>query len=233
MYEDSSFARDSAVGEVVHEPVEVCRILLSRTDVSKDQIVADGTSLLLSVALAISQLKELKLTMEQGTVEGVVDELERDYLVSLTVTLTGHAVIVTKLAEWSRGGGGYLDVPSLKLVPSGGPGRVHMKYVNDALDGGMATFVIGQGFQTYDQFPQLQYMLYGQWFTYIFDLWDEHYRDRLARAHGVAPDGEPWGRSISVALLRRHPQYPARHRPQTRDRTRQRGQHHPDVVHRG
>ena len=100
------------------------------------------------------------------TVAQVVEELDRDYLLSLAVTLTGRGAIAQKIAEWERGGrGDYLDISSFRLVAQVGPGRLHMRDVLDAADAGITTFLFGKGIQTLDKYPQVQYMLYSQWFT--------------------------------------------------------------------
>jgi hypothetical protein len=69
-----------------------------------------------------------------------------------------------------------------------------MRDIYDATDAGMMTFLIGQGFRSFDKYPQVQHMLYGQWFTYVYALWEEQYRLRLATAHGTDQDGKPWTR---------------------------------------
>jgi len=50
-----------------------------------------------------------------------------------------------------------------------------------------------EGLRTYEKHPQVQYVLYSQWFTYIYALWEEQYRTRLAAAHAADGDG-PWTR---------------------------------------
>ncbi len=132
---------------------------------------------------------------DSETVSEVVDDLERDYLLSLAVTLTGQGTLARTLAEWEQGKkGDYLDIASFRLVCEGGPGRLHMRDIHEATDAGITTFLIGRGFRSHDKYPEVQYMLYSQWFTYIYALWEESYRSRLATAHGSASDGAPWTR---------------------------------------
>ena len=51
------------------------------------------------------------LQVDDESVAQVVDELERDYLLSLAITLTGQGTIAQKLNEWEDGkGGDYLDI---------------------------------------------------------------------------------------------------------------------------
>ena len=143
------------------------------------------------------------LEVDDESVTQVVDELERDYLLSLAVTLTGQGTIAHKLAEWEDGSkGDYLDIARFQLVREGGPGRLHMRDVYDATDAGITTFLFGQGIQSLDKYPQIQYMLYSQWFTYMYALWEEQYRIRLAKAHGADDEGSPWTRfDISQELF--------------------------------
>ncbi|WKG08181.1 hypothetical protein QX204_24380 [Nocardia sp. PE-7] len=193
----------TAAEEPIATAVELIRTLLTRPQpLTTTQVVVDSASIRDALDSAIVAAESIADGRE--TLTAVVDELERDFLLSLTVTLTGQNTVVTKLAEWSRGGGDYLDVQTLKLVPTGGPGRVHMRHVHDATDAGITTILAGPGggFRNLDRYPSLQFMLYSQWFVYIFALWDEQYRDRLAAAHGPADDGEPWTRfDVRVPLF--------------------------------
>lgn len=143
------------------------------------------------------------LQFDDESVAQVVDELERDYLLSLAVTLTGQGTIAQKLNEWEDGkGGDYLDIARFQLVREGGPGRLHMRDVLDATDAGITTFLFGKGIQSLDKHPQIQHMLYSQWFTYMYALWEEQYRLRLAKAHGTDDAGVPWTRfDISQELF--------------------------------
>lgn len=194
-YDQQKAIHGTALGVAVSEPVEAIRLLLTRPQpLMTDQVHADSAAIVEAIDTAISAIS--KLDGVEDSLEDVVAALERDYLLSLAVTLTGHNVIVGRLAEWEKGGGGdYLDVPTLRLVADEGVGRVHMRYVRSATDAGITTFVFGAGMQSLDRHPSVQYMLYSQWFTYIFALWDDRYREQIAIAHGTAPDGEPWRRT--------------------------------------
>ncbi|QIS17310.1 hypothetical protein [Nocardia terpenica] len=194
-YDQQAAIHGTPLGRAVAKPVEFVRSLLTRPQpLMTDQVNADGAAIVQAIDRALSDLS--KLDDASDSLEDVVAALERDYLLSLTVTLTGHNVLTGRLAEWEKGGGGdFLDVASLRLVADEGVGRVHMRYVRSATDAGITTFVIGSGMESLDRYPPLQYMLYSQWFTYIYDLWEERYRERIAIAHGMAPDGNPWRRS--------------------------------------
>ena len=123
--------------------------------------------------------------------------VERDYLLSLAATLTGQGTIEQKLGEWGQGSrGDYLDIASFRLVSQPGPGRLHMRDVHAATDAGIVTFLFAEGLRTLDKYQQVQHMLYSQWFTYIYALWEERYRLRLATAHGTDQDEDAVYRNI-------------------------------------
>ncbi|BBX86945.1 hypothetical protein [Mycolicibacterium aubagnense] len=157
------------------------------------QVAQDLTRAVPVIDASIDAVEGVKVNDEKPS--DVVDELERDYLLSLAVTLTGQGTITQKLFEWEGGNkGDYLDIATFRLVRDGGPGRVHMRDVHEATDAGMTTFLFGKGFSSFDKDPQVQRMLYSQWFTYMYAVWEEQYRLRLANAHGADADGEPWTR---------------------------------------
>ena len=138
-----------------------------------------------------------------GTPEQVVAEFKSDFILTLTVTMTGHARLVELVSTWERdsqtrarrhspGGKDYYDIHTFEVVHEDGPDRVHMEYLRAAVEAGMATFVPGEGIRETEYTPPIQTALYGQWFTYIHSLWEDTYRGRLAQAYGPAPDGQPW-----------------------------------------
>ncbi len=160
---------------------------------STNQVAADLSLIVPAIDVAIGRMGVMEPDSE--TVSEAVDDLERDYLLSLAVTLTGQGTLAATLAEWEQGKkGDYLDIASFRLVSGGGPGRLHMRDVHEATDAGITTLLIGQGLRSHDKYPEVQYMLYSQWFTYIYALWEESYRRRLATAHGSDSDGVPWTR---------------------------------------
>ncbi|MEV6340285.1 hypothetical protein AB0M12_36855 [Nocardia vinacea] len=202
-YDDDSSLADSPIGSVISLAAEAVRALLTRQQpLMTDQVASDAAAIVEAIDRALAVVQQAD--PEPESVEDVVDALERDYLLSLAITLTGQGVIVSKLADWERGGGDYLDVATFRLVRAGGVGRVHMRHVRAATDAGLVTILAGPngGLRTFDRYPTLQYMLYSQWFTYIHALWDEQYRARIATAHGDAPDGKPWIKSdIRIELF--------------------------------
>lgn len=138
-----------------------------------------------------------RINPDTATVEELVDQLERDYLLSLAVALTSHGAVASTVNSWlSAGRGiGYLDVLTFRVVDSPGPGRIDMYHVESATSAGVTTYVEGAGLRDIGPYPEVQSMVYGQWFTHIFAVWEERYRGRLALAHGRAPDGERWRRT--------------------------------------
>ncbi|AQA04398.1 hypothetical protein BVC93_20455 [Mycobacterium sp. MS1601] len=181
---------ERALGDVVED---VREFLDQPPPWNTSQVAADLSLIIPAIDAAIGRLRLMEPDLE--TVSEVVDDLERDFLLSLAVTLTGQGTLAKTLAEWEQGKkGDYLDIASFRLVGEGGPGRLHMRDVHEATDAGITTYLIGQGLRSHDKYPDVQYMLYSQWFTYIYALWEESYRRRLATAHGSDSDGMPWTR---------------------------------------
>jgi hypothetical protein len=180
----------AAVSDAVNE----VRKFLERPQPWTTSQVAEDLTLAVPAIDAAMGAVEL-IPVDNETVAQVINELERDYLLSLAVTLTGQGAIIQKLAEWEGGDrGDYLDIARFRLVSEGGPGRLHMRDVHDATDAGISTYLFGVGFRTLDKYPQVQYMLYSQWFTYMYAVWEEQYRIRLATAYGADEKGSPWTR---------------------------------------
>lgn len=193
-FDAESPKRDPRLTAAVADAVNEVRNFLERPQPwTTVQVAEDLTRAVPAIDAAMGAVELIRVDDE--TVAQVVDELERDYLLSLAVTLTGQGTIVQKLAEWEGGQrGDYLDIARFRLVPDGGPGRLHMRDVHEATDAGIATYLFGVGLRTLDKYPQVQYMLYSQWFTYMYALWEEQYRIRLATAHGADDGGIPWTR---------------------------------------
>lgn len=149
-------------------------------------------------AAAATSLAALdRVNPDMATVEELVDQLERDYLLSLAVTLTSHGAVASTVNSWHSAGrgSGFLDVLTFRVVNSPGPGRIDMHHVESATSAGVTTYVKGEGFLDFGPYPEVQSMVYGQWFTHIFAVWEERYRGRLALAHGLTADGERWRRT--------------------------------------
>lgn len=127
------------------------------------------------------------------TVDDIVTDLERALLISLLASLTAHNPILPLVDKWTndhqrflqgnvaRDVGHYLDIKTLTCVDAPAPGRVHMQHLVSACDGGMTSFVAGAAQQSIEHHPEIQAVAYAQWFTYIYALWDEQYRGRLAK----------------------------------------------------
>lgn len=181
---------DRALGDVVED---IREFLDQPPPWNSSQVAADLSLIVPAIDAAIGRMRLMEPDPE--TVSEVVDDLERDYLLSLAVTLTGQGTLARTLAEWEEGKkGDYLDIASFQLISDGGPGRLHMRDLHEATDAGITTYLIGQGLRSHDKYPDVQYMLYSQWFTYMYALWEESYRRRLATAHGSDSDGAPWTR---------------------------------------
>jgi hypothetical protein len=137
-------------------------------------------------------LLQQRTTGPDPSIDEVVEEMERAFLISLVVTLTSHNVLLRKVAEWERPHqrflqgnlaadvGHYFDVKTLSYVETGGPGRIHMQDLVFAIDAG-ATVVTVAGQESVDNYPEAQAVAYAQWFSYAFALWEEQFRGRIAR----------------------------------------------------
>jgi len=120
---------------------------------------------------------------DEEEVEQVIDEFETRYLATLATTLSSHFTIATKLAKHKPVDGEYFDVGTYIFSKDPGPGRVHVADLHKAMDSGVSTTSFKRGFVSYERFPPIQLMTYGQWFAYIHAVWDEWYRPRLAAAY--------------------------------------------------
>ncbi|OLT35035.1 hypothetical protein BJF84_15955 [Rhodococcus sp. CUA-806] len=86
-----------------------------------------------------SSLYALDLVVpDVATVEELVDQFERDYLLSLAVALTSHDVVASAVNAWQTTGrdAAYLDVQTFRIVNSPGPGRIDMYHVESATSQG-------------------------------------------------------------------------------------------------
>ena len=140
---------------------------------------------------AIPLLNE-RTTEPDPSIDEIVDELDRAFLISLVVTLTSHNVLLKKVDDWEQPHkrflqghlpadvGHYFDVKTLSYVDAGGPGRIHMQDLVFAIDAGTTVWMAGAGRDEVDNYPEAQAVAYAQWFTYAFALWEEQFRGRIA-----------------------------------------------------
>lgn len=98
-------------------------------------------------------------------------------------SMSAHHTLATKLGARKDTDGQYFDVGGYAFVSEPGPGRVHVADLNYAMDSGASSLSFKRGFVSYERFPPIQIMTYGQWFAYIHAIWDEWYRPRLAAAY--------------------------------------------------
>jgi hypothetical protein len=141
---------------------------------------------------AIAVLEERAIEPDES-VDGIVADLERALLISIVGPLTAHNQILPLVDNWtnqhqrflqgniSSDMGHYFAVRTLSCVEDPGPGRVHMQHLVSACDAGMTSFVAGAGQQSVEHHPEIQAVVYAQWFTYAFAIWEEQFRGRLAK----------------------------------------------------
>jgi len=157
-----------------------------------DGFAASVQSLLSAIESAIPILEE-QATEPDASADEIIADLERALLISLVPTLTAHNGLLRAEGEWSgqhqrflQGHletdlGHYLAVRTFGFVDEPGPGRVHMQHVVSACDAGMTLFVAGAGHANVEHYPEIRAITYAQWFTYVFAIWEEQFRGRLAK----------------------------------------------------
>ncbi|ORB61738.1 hypothetical protein BST47_26695 [Mycolicibacterium tusciae] len=132
-------------------------------------------------------------------------------LVSLLVTLTSHNVLVEKVSDWEQphrrfmqGGnvpgdvGHYFEVRTFTYVDGPGSGLVHMQELISAIDAGTLMWVGGTGREELDNYPEVQAVAYAQWFTYVFALWEEQFRGRIAACFNQIGEARIRGSDILI-----------------------------------
>ncbi len=168
-------------------------VIAAANDIAYDDGFIDSVTALLSAIEQAIPALEAQETEPDSSVDEIVADLERALLVSLVVTLTAHGAILPKEGEWTSQHqrflnghrsdlGHYLEVSTLRFVDEPGPGRIHMQHVVSTCDAGMTAFAAGAvGIAGVDHHPEILAVSYAQWFAYIFAIWEEQFRGRLAK----------------------------------------------------
>lgn len=133
--------------------------------------------------LAGNAIESIDAMPDEEDVDQVVDEFETRFLVTLATALSAHHALATKISARSDNDGQYFDLGTYSFCNGTGPGRVHIADLNYAMDSGVSSFSFKRGLISYERFPPIQILTYGQWFAYIHAIWDEWYRPRLAAAY--------------------------------------------------
>ncbi|MEV6281014.1 hypothetical protein [Nocardia sp. NPDC051832] len=133
--------------------------------------------------LAGEAIESIDNMPDEEEVEQVVEAFETRYLATLATALSAHFTLAQKLASRKPTDGEYFDVGRYVFARHPAPGRVHSTDLNYAMDSGSGSISIKRGLVSYERFPPIQIMTYGQWFAYIHAIWDEWYRPRLAAAY--------------------------------------------------
>ena len=169
------------------------------------QGIAIGPNFKVSLEDLLSALEVARAALEHWTGDGqekiadIVDELERAFLISLIIALTSHGQLsdlVEKMREHHQDFlqgkqkhdvPHYLDIRTRLPVSGPGLGRVHMQHISSALNSGATVFVAGTAPTPVANYPELQSIVYAQWFAFMHAIWDEQFRGRLAN-HFDTPD---------------------------------------------
>lgn len=130
---------------------------------------------------------------DDSKIEEIVEELERAFLISLITTLTSHTYLSDFTEKWkqhhlrflqghlSGDMPHYIDIKNPAIPrPEPGPGRVHVQHLISALNSGATVMVAATDTTRVDNYPELQSILYAQWFAYMHAIWDEQFRQRIA-----------------------------------------------------
>lgn len=168
-------------------------------------------------------LPALRVTVvdEVASAKDIVDELERSFIVSLTVSMTAHTTAVKWVTEWEeahrkylagRGPeiGHYRAMRPTNIDPEDpyawpirepnfwadepGPGRLHVQHLIAAIYSGTNLMVAGAESRSIEHYPELQTIQYGEWFAYIHAVWEEQFRQQLADfwSRGLPVDEPPF-----------------------------------------
>ena len=157
-----------------------------------------GDGFVQSLETVLTEIDRLIPSLEEQTsdddasIESIVDELERALLISLVVSLTAHNVILEKVEDWNNQHkrfkegrretdyGHWFSVSTLTYSDQSGPGRIHMQHLLSALDAGVTMWVAGGGRSSVDHYPELFSVTYAAWFAYMYAIWEEQFRRRIA-----------------------------------------------------
>ncbi|MDC8980972.1 hypothetical protein PR370_07330 [Mycobacterium marinum] len=167
-------------------------ISAAMSDFSVGDGFADSLRALIAAVESATPLLEQRTTEPDDSLEEIIAELERAFLISMVMTLTSHHVLVKKVEDWEgphgrflqghlpADVGHYFDVKTLAFVDAGGPGRVHMQDLVFAIDSGATIFMAGAGQGNVDNYPEAQAVAYAEWFSYAYSLWEHQFRGRIA-----------------------------------------------------
>lgn len=149
----------------------------------------------------------------------IVSELERSFMVSLTVSMTAHTTTLAWVEEWEKAHMAYLrgeraDIGHYRAMratnvdpknpwgwmpeppnfwaDAAGSDRIHVQHLIAAIHSGSNMMIAGAGMRSFDYYPEVQTIQYGQWFAYLHAVWEEQFRGQLADFWSRSlPEGEP------------------------------------------
>lgn len=182
-------------------------------------------SLLAAIKDVLPGLRETVVDDVQSA-KDIVAELERSFMVSLTVSMTAHTTTLEWVKEWEdahmehlRGKrddiGHYRAMRATNVDPANpyrwmperpnfwadapGSDRVHVQHLIAAIHSGSNMMVAGAGMRSFDYYPEVQTIQYGQWFAYMHAVWEEQFRGQLADfwSRGL-PEDEPPIKSTEI-----------------------------------
>lgn len=159
----------------------------------------------------IAQMTALSLRSDDSlwvqTVDEVINEFAEEYRMTLILALTANYALSQTVRRWQdekgkrSGVGNHLDLSTMQFVGDPTARTIPMANLTAASAGEplvMTPFNFGAAVKEMMSGgtpPPIYRMAYTQWFTTIHAAWEDTYRPRLAAAHGVDPDGKPWGKN--------------------------------------
>ncbi|MGV0646767.1 hypothetical protein ABQE44_25640 [Mycolicibacterium sp. XJ2546] len=163
------------------------------------EFVASVEALDVALDAALDSLRDWTAG-EDAKIEDIIDELERAFLISLFITLTSHTFVVNWGGEWETHHDRFLDgkephdlphyvhLPTFMPCAEPGNGRVHVQQLLSALRAGTQFFIAGATSTNVERYPELQSIVYSQWFAYMHAIWDEQFRERIAEFYSSADE---------------------------------------------
>lgn len=203
---DDPSPEDPVLAQVVHPLIDARDDLLGTSSYPGGwpELVGKMKSLG-DVARAVQNDLSNNTELSVQSVDEIVDDLAREFRMSLALCLTANHALSQQVNEWrerrtdgSRPGD-YLDMLTFELVREPSSGTVSMHELADNSTGKPVVMHSGNfaaemnAMMDGEETPPAMYqMAYGQWFISIFAAWDEFYRPSLAAAHNRADPDAGW-----------------------------------------
>ncbi|MGG7104651.1 hypothetical protein [Rhodococcus sp. 24CO] len=167
----------------------------------------DAVGELCDAAESVAMTLDADLALRAQSVDEVIDEFGESYRVALLLTLTACHSLATRVVGWrtskddGKTPGDHLAVSTMELVDTNTAGTVAMSMLSSLMTAPPSIMTPGNEAAIFAEMlsggtpPPLYRMAYGQWFSTVAAMWEDVYRERLATAHGVDSEGQPWSKN--------------------------------------